>query len=315
MAVFSVDLAGVSLQCSVRFPETKVYFQSWLSPDRSAAEPPESGGYTIPDADWDSFPGINMPQCPHTEYSMLVGYLSDRLIEEDRCAIHAVAIRWNGAAYLICGESGVGKSTQTKWLQALRPGEFSVICGDRPILEFRPSAPAPCHSERSEESVPSVPFPRHSERSEESASPVPFHRHSERSEESASPVPERSAPVAAHSVRHSAAQSILVHPSPWNGKENWHGAETAPLAGIILLVRGERNEIMPLSERQAIVPLYKALIHTGWDTEKIIKAAKLEEKLLQNGNIWLLTSREVPQSTELLLNAVFPKIDSGEGTV
>lgn len=273
MAVFSVDLAGVSLQCSVRFPETKVYFQSWLSPDRSAAEPPESGGYTIPDADWDSFPGINMPQCPHTEYSMLVGYLSDRLIEEDRCAIHAVAIRWNGAAYLICGESGVGKSTQTKWLHALRPGEFSVICGDRPILQF-------CGSDNHENS------------------------------ELRDCCMKNAATLAQYHGKEAVPKNepIIVHPSPWNGKENWYGAAAAPLGGIILLVRGETNAITPLSTRQAVVPLYKAFIHSGRDAEKIKRIAYFEEIILNHVNIWMLTSSEVPQSTELLLKTVFPKL-------
>ncbi|MBR7009695.1 MAG: hypothetical protein IKI02_02155 [Oscillospiraceae bacterium] len=162
---------------------------------------------------------------------------------------------------------------QARALQQLRPGEFSVISGDRPILEFRPAAPAPCHSEQSEES--------------------------------ATPVPERSSPVAAHSVRHSAAQSILVHPSPWNGKENWHGAAAAHLAGLILLRRGEKNALKLMSPREAVIPSYSQIFQTAKTAETIRRAAALLTRMLESVPIWRLTTHQVPDSTQLLLGAVF----------
>ncbi|MBR4655210.1 MAG: hypothetical protein IKO68_01220 [Oscillospiraceae bacterium] len=259
----------------------------------------------IPEKDWQEFLKMGMDDSAYTEYSMLTEYTSDALLPFDRIVIHGAALRWHERAYLICAGSGVGKSTQAACLQQLRPGEFSVISGDRPVLEFRPSAPAPCHSERSEESVSSVPFHRHSEQSEESVSSVPFHRHSERSEESVTPVPERSAPVAAHSVRHSAAQSILVHPSPWNGKENWCGASAAPLAGLILLTRGTENSLCSLTPYEAAYPLYPQLIHSGREPETIHRAAQLEEHLLKSIPVWKLTSFQAPDSTRLLLDQIF----------
>ncbi len=292
---FVLTLAGVSLRCRLRFASTVDYFEAFApacdseSAANAAAPAPVNpdSPVGIPEADWSEYLGEGMTDSAHSEYSMLTYYASDALLPFDRVVLHGVALRWRERAYLICAPSGVGKSTQARALQALRPAEFGVICGDRPVLEFRPSAP--CHSEQSEESVSSV----------------PFHRHSERSEESASPVPERSAPVAAHSVRHSAAQSILVHPSPWNGKENWHGAEAAPLAGLILLERGPENRLTALTELEAMIPMYPCFLQSCWEPENIRRTAALETRLLRAVPIWKLTTDRVPDSTRLLLEAVF----------
>ena len=78
-----------------------------------------------------------MPDSPESEYSILSGACSDVLIPFDRALFHAVALRWRGFAWLIVAASGVGKTTQFRTLDALRPGEFSMICGDRPVLDFR----------------------------------------------------------------------------------------------------------------------------------------------------------------------------------
>ena len=300
-----VTLANITLSCRLRYPETAGYFQK-PGPDASCVG---TGSVCLSDDDWDFFLHDGAMDAPHTEYSLLTAPLSDALMEFDRFIFHAVALRWRDRAWLIAAPSGVGKSTQARALQQLRPGEFSVISGDRPILEFCPATPAPRPSERSEESVSSVPFHRNSERSEESV--PPSSRHSERSEESASPVPERSAPVAAHSVRHSADQSILVHPSPWNGKENWHGAEAAPLAGLILLSRGPENRLTALTDREAALTMYQHFLQSAWEPENIRRVAALETRLLRAVPIWLLESDQVPDSTRLLLDAVFPAEQPG----
>ena len=152
--------------------------------------------------------------------------------------LHAVALRWNDKAWLITARSGVGKSTQAKYLQELCPGEFGIICGDRPILEFREN-------------------------------------------------------------------DIIAHPSPWNGKENWHGAEKAPLGGVILLERGDENRIESLSPKEAAIPVYVQVIQNAVEAEKIHKSTALITRLLKNVPIWRLTTHQVPDSTRLLLEKVF----------
>ena len=118
--------------------------------------------------------------------------------------------------------------------------------------------------------------------------------------------------AAAHTVRlepdprtAQEAWEITVHPSPWNGKENWYGAGAAPLAGVILLERGEANSLSALSEREAAVPLYTSFIQTAWEPDNIRKIAELETRLLQSVPIWQLTTHQVPDSTKLLLDAIF----------
>ena len=262
MRQYTLTLGGVTLRCRFRYSETAAYFDAFApsgaaSPCVEAPEPPVS----IPDRDWSEALREGMTDDAHSEFSMLTNYCSDALLRYDRVILHAAALRWRDGAYLICAPSGTGKSTQAGALQALRPGEFGVICGDRPVLEFRLSAP--CHSERSEESVSPVPAP------------------------------------------------ILVHPSPWNGKENWHGAEAAPLAGLILLSRGPENRLTALTDREAALTMYQHFLQSAWEPENIRRVAALETRLLRAVPIWLLESDQVPDSTRLLLDAVFPAEQPG----
>ena len=260
MKEFFLRLAGVTLPCSVRYEDTIAYFKAFGDvPEEGGDHPaaPASGTdrrqpgasaeetvsrptrpVHIPDRDWEEYLSQNMAACAHTEYSMLAPYFSDELLKHDRVVIHAAAVRWNDRAYLICAASGTGKSTQASMLQSLHPGEFSVICGDRPILQFH-------------------------------------------------------------------EKEIWVHPSPWNGKENWYGAEAAPLAGLVLLERGEQNSICALSNRDAALPFYMQFIQTYWRIENICKIAELETRLLQAVPAWKLTTYQVPDSTKLLLETIF----------
>ena len=98
---------------------------------------------------------------------------------------------------------------------------------------------------------------------------------------------------------------VTVHPSAWNGKENWHGAEAAPLAGLILLERGEKNRIVSLRPKEAALEMYTHFIQTGRDEKNLCRVAELETRLLSSVPIWRLSTNEVPASTELLLEAVF----------
>ena len=98
---------------------------------------------------------------------------------------------------------------------------------------------------------------------------------------------------------------IIVHPSPWNGKENWHSAEAAPLGGIILLERGENNRICSVSSREAAVQAFSQIIQTCVNEKTILQSAELATTLLTSVPIWKLTSYSVPDSTRLLADAVF----------
>ena len=268
--MIDVSLAGLTFSCALRYPETARFFPK---PDPAAIR---VGGEPVclTDGDWAFYRGDGIEDGAYSEFSLLTAAFSDALMDHDRIIIHAVAIRWQDRAYLIAAQPGVGKSTQARFLQQLRPGEFSVICGDRPVLEFRPCEPVTNVTGAANR------FP----------SPVSGHCET-------SPQTGRGNP--------SSRDSILVHPSLWNGKENWYGAEAAPLEGLILLRRGDQNELISLTAREAAIRVYTQMIQLYADGEKIRKAAELTTRLLNNVPIWQLTSFQVPDSTRLLLNSLF----------
>ena len=99
--------------------------------------------------------------------------------------------------------------------------------------------------------------------------------------------------------------SFLVYPSPWNGKENWHGANEAPLSGIICLERGNENRIERLSPKKSILPLLPALMCSRTTEELVTRMAAFEEAIIKNVPIWKLINQGVPGSTHLLYETVF----------
>ena len=269
----TIRLLNHAFRCRLRFPETARYFQTVPEETAESSEEP----ITVAPEDWEALARAGTEPSPQIEYTILTPYFCDALLPHDCVILHGVALRWRDRAYLICAQSGVGKSTQARWLGELRPGEFGIISGDRPILEFRQPDPVAAHSVRH---LPA---------------PVGADAHVG---PSASP-----APVGADA--HVGPPPILVHPSPWNGKENWHGAPAAPLAGLILLERGERNRLVSLRPREAALETYPHFLQTGRETENLCRVADLETRLLSEVPIWRLSTNEVPASTELLLEAVF----------
>ena len=231
--LIEVTLAGLTLPCALRFPEAAVF----PLPD-PAAPRVEIDPVRLTEEDWDYYIRQGSEASPQSEYSLLTAAFSDALMDFDRLVIHGAALRWQDRAWLICGPSGVGKSTQAGWLRRLRPGEFGVISGDRPILSFHDN-------------------------------------------------------------------EIIVHPSPWNGKENWHDAVAAPLAGIVLLRRGEENRLEALDPREAAVPVYAQVIQTAARADRLRRSAELVTALVQAVTVWRLTTHQPPASTELLLNEIF----------
>ncbi len=226
---YPIQLAGIPLTCDFHFPETADFFKTFYS-ERHQGE----NIVSVSDRDKNFWKITGTAFDAYAEYSLLTAPVSDALLKNQCCIMHAAAFTYAGQAYLITGPSGVGKTTQLRSLQSICHDQITVICGDRPVIKIEESG------------------------------------------------------------------CITVHPSPWNGKEGLYGSEIAPLAGIICLYRGQGNRILSLKKKDAVIPVYKNLIHSGENEAQIIYAAKFAEVLLNNIPVWQLTSFSVPDSTHLL---------------
>lgn len=153
----SVNLDGVGIPCVFRFPETAAFFPNVI-PGKGEQE----HAIYITDQEWNRLLLQNFPNHPATEFSAMTAYLSDAIVSSDRVLVHAVAFRFREKAYLISAPSGVGKSTQVKTLQKLHPGEFGVICGDRPLLRFEQDrimvCPTPWNGKEGWKGAPEAPL-------------------------------------------------------------------------------------------------------------------------------------------------------------
>lgn len=97
---------------------------------------------------------------------------------------------------------------------------------------------------------------------------------------------------------------IVVHTSPWRGKEQFTGACTAPLGGVVLLARGDENRIASLSAREAAAPLMMQFLACP-ETEAEIRAlTAILDQMLRTCPVLQLTNRGDDASTELLRDAL-----------
>lgn len=94
--------------------------------------------------------------------------------------------------------------------------------------------------------------------------------------------------------------SVLVCPSPWNGKEGWHGAKEAQLEGIFILERGEEDFVRPAENTEKAAILFLSIFQT-WESEESLKAAgRIADKIGRSVPVWHLTGHEVERSADLI---------------
>ena len=233
---YDLRLSDVTLTAGFCFPDTAGRFGAYC-----LGESEKSEGLLVPDCELDVWHGYGLEADGQFEYSCFTSIASDELSKHGKGIMHAVAFRFRDKAYLISAPSGVGKSTMIHTLQKLYPGEFSVICGDRPILSCREDG------------------------------------------------------------------SFLVEPSPWNGKEEWFGADAAVLGGFIRLSRSEQSSIRRLEKRNAALPVYNAWIQTLLEEATIHRFAELSTALIEAVPVWNFVSGGVPESARFLYENMLSK--------
>jgi hypothetical protein len=232
--VYQSFLGGASVFWAFRFPETEQYLQKWIT--GTSVDP--TAVVRVSEAEFSDWASFGNKIDAFAEFCLLCQQTSEALLPQNRCVIHAGAIRFRDKAFLIAGGSGVGKSTQIKTLMEVYPDDITGINGDKPAVEARDDG------------------------------------------------------------------TVIIHPSPWNGKEGWHGAEAAPLGGVFLLRRGAQNSIKPVAPGAAAAFLYQQIFQSYCTQEMIRLAGLMGEKILKSAPVWLFTNKDVPDSTRLLMKTM-----------
>ena len=132
---FPLLLGGKFLYCAFEFQETENYFGNFRN----------IGGFiasegteicSVQDAEKRFWETTGKTYDANAEFSIITVRISDRLLQDNSCLFHAVAIMHQNKAWLISGPPGVGKTTQYRNLKELYPDEFEMICGDKPMLSL-----------------------------------------------------------------------------------------------------------------------------------------------------------------------------------
>ena len=85
---------------------------------------------------------------------------------------------------------------------------------------------------------------------------------------------------------------VIVHPSPWKGKEGiGDDLLAAPLGGIIILQQDQNNMIERLSERDAAGRLFCRFYTTFTSEEEVKTAGRMLEQILNNVPVYLLRNK------------------------
>ena len=100
------------------------------------------------------------------------------------------------------------------------------------------------------------------------------------------------------------ASPVLVHPSPWNGKENWYGAPAAPLGGLLLLSRGEEDRLEPCPPDQAVWPMLASLVCSYADETLLRQLADFLDTLLRRIPVLRLYDNTPDGAARLLSEAM-----------
>lgn len=93
--------------------------------------------------------------------------------------------------------------------------------------------------------------------------------------------------------------TIMVHPSPWKGKERMGSMLKAPLGGIIYLQQGQENTIERMESKDAAVPIYRQFLFLPETEEAVRQVCRMEDKLLRNIPVWRLVNKGDAESAEL----------------
>ena len=102
---------------------------------------------------------------------------------------------------------------------------------------------------------------------------------------------------------------VLVHPSPWKGKEGYGRDDiTAPLKGIIILRQAVSNQIQRVTPADAVKYLFGRIYSTFTKEEHILNAAGILESILNTVPVWILYNMGNEASAKLTHRVLSTKV-------
>ena len=138
--IFVISLGEIEVSFKPIFKETGNIYKNYIISETSDQEPSRDI-INITDDDCCYYSKLGIERTAENEANLFTALASDHLLNYNRCILHGAAIRFHGKAWILLGPSGVGKSTQAKNLRKIwtrntpvEDEEFSIICGDRPVL-------------------------------------------------------------------------------------------------------------------------------------------------------------------------------------
>jgi len=107
---------------------------------------------------------------------------------------------------------------------------------------------------------------------------------------------------------------IIVHSSPWRGKERM-GIKTlkAELGGIILLEQGKSNHIERMDPEDAVIPLFIEFIAYPDNKEQILAQADILDRILKRVPVWKLVNLGDEESAKMTVETLKAYLEETHG--
>lgn len=106
---------------------------------------------------------------------------------------------------------------------------------------------------------------------------------------------------------------VIVHPTPWNGKERLKSCqEPAPLGGIICLKQDSANSICLMPHLESILYLFRQMMFLPNCKDNIIMAGEVLTAMVKNVPVWFLANKGDEDSAELACRTILASCTDGQ---
>ena len=240
-----MNYAGFLVRYQFRYKKTARYFGKYIRVSKT-----DKYDIRINDDEFKLFRNTHPEDIPddYVEYKGLIYLTSRKLILSNCCIFHAVSFYWKEKAWLLTGNSGIGKTTQFMNWNGIFPNEITMISGDMPLLDFT-------------------------------------------------------------------GDYILVHPSPWNGKERIQGSISAKLGGVFVLRQSENNTVMHAEIKNAILSVFSQFAIIPEKEREIRILAEMTEKTIEKVPIWIFANDGSENSTLMLRDYILEYVEKENQTL